>query len=222
MIEDEPAFGTGHNSAGMLTRDDAVEDLRIALERFAPRKDEFLRAAAAAVVRDRGTAGSAADVIKLARDIGGQVEAVRLERSRPYRDTGDALKACADAFWRPVAEAMEDLEEKVRAWDSAEDDRIAAQRQEQQALLSNLGGAAPIARPARTAKARPVRGDYGGKVTRVQEYHFEVLDPKAVPDFILNSEPVKAAIIAAVKPLRKLGTEIPGIRITPNTTTRAG
>jgi hypothetical protein len=229
--DEQPIFGAGHNSTGLLSRDAAVADLRELLNErliggeitYAQRRDQFIASAKAAVVRNRETAGAAADIVKLARQVWDQIEAARKERSDPYYETQGALKTVADDFWRPVEEALDDLKARIAAWDAEEDARIQAQKDEQARFMAKVAGGQPGGpAPAAPAKRRPVRGDYGGKVTQRQEFAYEVTDIAAVPAFILESDVVKAAIIQVVKSMTKLGATVPGIKATPITTVRAG
>lgn len=106
--------------------------------------------------------------------------------------------------------------------------RIAAQRAEQDAILGGapaIPGAAPSF-PATAPRAdpkpaatRPIRGDLGSRVSRRADSVIDVVDVRAVPDFILQSPAVTEAIVSVVRAMAKAGTEIPGIRVTPGTKT---
>jgi hypothetical protein len=96
------------------------------------RRSEFLTSASRQVVRDRESAGAAADTIKLAGEVWAEIEAHRKERSEPFRTTHLALTAAAREFWEPVVEQMQGLAEQIDAYTEVEDKRIADQRAEQQ------------------------------------------------------------------------------------------
>jgi hypothetical protein len=222
MIEDEaPLFGQGHNNPPSQI-ETAIADQRQSLESYRERRDEFIRAAAAAIIRDRDTAGQAADINRLAAAVWKKIDEERRDRSNPFYDAQITLKAIVDDFWQPVFDAMDALTDKVRAWDAEEKKRIQQQRDEQDAEMRRLqqaapAGAVPQCNPAPTAPAREprrrrTRGDYGGTVVERATHEFEVIDVRAVPDFILNSAPVHAAIIGVVKSMAKVA-DIPGIKV---------
>lgn len=154
MIPDEaPLHDRGHNQPpGLLPLEQAVLELHEMLKEktfdgktFADRKEEFLRAARNAVVRNRDSAGAAADVIKMAAQVWSRLEAERLARSNPYRNIADALVRTADKFWTEVVDAMDGLKDKIDAWTDIEDKRIADQQREQEEEMAKLrGAAAPI------------------------------------------------------------------------------
>lgn len=228
MIKDEaPLFGEGHNNPPSQI-ESAVTDQRLSLEAYRARRDEFIRAAQAAVIRDRDTAGQAADIKRLAAAVWKDIDDARRKRSDPFYEAQTTLKAIADEFWQPVFDAIDTLSAKVRDWDEAEKARIRQQEKEQEDEMRRLrdqvspADAVRSATPAPTAPAReprrrpkprrrPIRGDYGGSVVEKAKYEFEVTDVYAVPDFILNSAPVHAAIIAVVKGMAK-HTDVPGIK----------
>lgn len=222
MIEDErPLFDQGHNRPPSQI-DAAIADQRLALEFYQERRDEFVSAAKAAVIRDRDTAGQAADINRLAATVWRRIDEGRRERSTPFYDAQGTLKSIVDEFWQPVFDAMDDLGEKVRLWDADEKARIQKQRDEQDAEMRRLeqavpADAVPQCNPAPTAQAREprrrrIKGDYGGTVIDKATHQYAVTDVHAVPDFILNSAPVHAAIIGVVKSMAKV-TEIPGIKV---------
>jgi len=114
------------------------------------RRSEFLTSASRQVVRDRESAGAAADTIKLAGEVWAEIEADRKERSEPFRTTHLALTAAAREFWEPVVEQMQGLAEQIDAYTEIEDKRIADQRAEQQrerAALRNPAPAEPASNP---------------------------------------------------------------------------
>lgn len=220
MIKDEaPLFGEGHNNPPSQI-ESAITDQRLSLEGYRTRRDEFIRAAEAAVIRDRDTAGQAADVNRLAAAVWKKIDEERRERSNPFHEAQITLKSIVDEFWQPVFDAMDALTGKVRAWDAEENKRIQQQRDEQEAEMRRLqkaapAGAVPQCNPAPTAPAREprrrrIRGDYGGTVVERATHEFKVTDVRQVPDFILNAAPVHDAIIAVVKGMAKV-TTIPGI-----------
>lgn len=79
---------------------------------------------------------------------------------------------------------------------------------------------APSVEPAPAEPVRPTdvslpvaRGDYGSKVKDKVEKTFRITDVRALPDTILNAPKVRAAMMAAIKQLARLQTEISGVEI---------
>lgn len=151
IAEEEPLFGRAHNQPpGLLPLDQAVLALKELFaeteqeggKTFAQRKSEFLMSARNAVVRDRDTAGAAADLVKLAGRIWDRIHAARIERSTPYRDTADALGRAATDFWADVDDAMDGVRAKIDAFTEEEDKRIADQQREQEEQMAAMRAAA--------------------------------------------------------------------------------
>lgn len=226
MIPDEiqpGARGIGDNSMSM--RESAIAELRAELhvveqeggKTFAERRDEFLATAERVVVRDRFEAGDAGDVIKLAGEVREMIERKRFDRSNPFRETANALKGVADEFWQPVDTAMKSIADKIDGWSNAEKKLVAQQRAEQEQMLAELGrGAATPAPTAAPIPARraPIRGMLGSTVTQVDHKTFAIEDISLVPEYILNSETVRAAIIKVAAAMSRHMGAIPGISVT--------
>lgn len=222
MIEDEvpqPREAVfGDNSGDMLVV--AREDLREVLHErdrdgktFAQRRDEFVTSASRQVVKDRESAGAAGDTILLAREVWAMIDAERRERSDPYREVHLALSEDARAFWEPVDEAMKALRAQIDAWTDEEDQRVTNQRAEQQAAMAAMRAKAapapepgappprpraapPAMKPARRAK---IRGDLGATISAKDSVEYEIEDFSLLPDHILKSPTVVAAILTVVK-----------------------
>lgn len=218
----------GGNNPPML--ETAVADIREALVEFAPRAKQFADWAIAKVIRERQDVADAADTIKLARGVWDLIEIERDLRADPHKDAASAISRTAANFWQPTQNALAVLREKINAFTAAEDKRIEEQRLEQEAAEAKLRAAAapavaPVkAPPARTAsvaahpKRAPIVGDFGGRVSQVENKTFEVVDVRLIPLDILNSPKVVAAICAVAKDFAKHMAVIPGIRIDTGTT----
>ncbi|HEX9947374.1 MAG TPA: hypothetical protein VGA98_07535 [Allosphingosinicella sp.] len=220
MIEDEaPAFGPGHNVPPSMM-EDAVEAQRQALEPYRERRDELVRHKAR-VVRDRQSAADAADVIRVASKVWKIIEAERLQRSNPYRETANAIAAAANEFWAPVEEVMIELRARIDAWDKAEEARIESQRREQAAELARLtaGAIPPPAAPPIPARRQRIRGDLGATITATDRQQFEIEDWRLLPDWLMDSVTVRNAILTVARTLAKHRGEIPGIRVSTVTET---
>lgn len=192
----------------------AVEDLRTALERFKDRRDEFVKSATTQIVKDRHDVGAAGDTIKLGKRVWEMIERERTDRSEPHRDAQLALKAFADEFWSPAYDALTVLNEQIRAFNAAEKKRVEDQRAEQAAAMAAMRekvAAPPMPVDVLPARRKKTRGDLGATVSIVDKVEYTVTDVRAVPDVILNSETVKAAIIAVAKSMSKHMPVIDGI-----------
>lgn len=202
-----------------------------------PKKDrllEIIRHTDAKNVVDRETAGQAGDLIKIALAFEKLVDSDRIERTRPYRDAADAAKAECDQFLEPLREAVENLRARLKQWSDDEDERIEAQRKEQEEFFRTAKTEPPAEtasedtpaetpRPAppppnlKPAKRRAIIGDLGARVTQADKKVYRVSDISQVPDFIMNSPTVHDAIIAVVKSMAKHMPDIPGIETTTET-----
>lgn len=215
----------GHNQPPSVAalREALLTEQDQALAARAARRDEFVAAAGKAVIRDRQDVADASDIIHLARRVHDEIDTEARARRAPVREIADALKARVDAFWHPVSQAHGDLQRRIDAWLSQERQRIDAQRAEQDAILGidaakspavaqGSGGKAATS-PSLAPRARPIRGDYGGQVTRRADIDIRVTDVRAVPDFILNAPVVTEAIISVVRSMARAGADIPGVTV---------
>lgn len=230
VIPDEaPLAPRDHNQPPDLVR--ALGEAQVeALEPFIRRRNELVGAANAKTVFDRISAGDAADIIRIAGEVFKRIDEDRMERTTPYRKAADLAKGIADGFWIPVDEAVTALRGRLKAWTDAEDDRIAAQQREQNEAMAQMRRAAePIGPgdsgggegacspnpPPRSAPQpafrRKIRGDLGATVSTVERAEFRVADVRLVPDWIMASPTVHAAIIQVVKSMARHIGEIPGI-----------
>lgn len=226
-MSEEPEAGIGHNQPNHARV--AVDQMRAALERFKPRRAEFLAAAAKADIKDRHDAGDAASLIGMSRDVAKLIDAVRLEIGGPYDAAAKAVTAEANEFWSDVFNAMEDVQAKLTVFADAEKKRVRDQAAEQaaedarrRAALAPVGTPPAPARPSappRAPKRKAYRGDLGHQAIVGDVDVIEIVDVRALPDMVLNSERVKEAIIAVLKPMVKNGMQIEGIATSKQTTT---
>lgn len=188
---------------------------------------------------DRETAGQAGDIIKIAGEFEKIIEQERVARTKPYRDAADAAKAVCDEFLEPLRDAADQLRRKLDQWSKDEDERIAAQAAEQEAFFNPPAAepvkpreardysapvekASPPPPPAdlKPARRRKITGDLGARVTVQETKVYNVVDVRAVPDFILQSATVKEAIVQVARSMAKHMPEIAGIEITTKTGSR--
>lgn len=192
-----------------------------ALHIFTARRDEIVAAAQRKTVFDRISAGDAADIIRIASEVYKRIDQDRRDRTDPYRRAADAAKGIVDEFWQPVLDALDELRDRITAWTTQEDERIAAQKAEQEEEMRRMREAQAAAAPAavpppaaptfQPARARKIRGDLGATLSTVEKTDFRVVDVSKVPDWIMASPTVHAAIIAVAKSMAKHTAEIPGL-----------
>ena len=206
MIDDPEIFESrGHNQGPDLPRTE-LEDQIAALEPYRARRDQFIAAARAAVIRDRHDAGAAASIVRMAGQVFDQIDRDAKARRAPIRQLADDMKGAVDGFWAEVEGALEALEQKVSAFLDGEDEKIATQAAEQRAFLGDIGEG------EQRARSLPIRGDYHGRVTRVDRTELYIVDRSALPSDVLEHPTVEAAILAVVSS-RVDGAKLPGIGI---------
>lgn len=203
---------------------DAVDSLKRELAPFAARRDQFVeKLGKVQSIRTREDVGAAADLTGLARDVEKMVDAARRRIGTPHDAAVRAVNAHAADFWAPVTEAIAALKAKVDAFVTAEEQRIRDAEAEQRRVEAELRaaretkpGPPPPPPPAPIpAKRRAYRGDLGRQAIVQDDYTVEITDPRALPDYIFDTDKVREAIQAAVKVFRKQGIKnIPGVTIT--------
>ncbi|MET0373975.1 MAG: hypothetical protein ABW128_06920 [Rhizorhabdus sp.] len=221
-----------------------------ALERFQKRRDEIVASANRKTVTDRFTAADAGDIISIADKVQKRIDAVRRELTDPHHQARDLGKAIADEFWTPAEEALTQLRERLQAWNDVEDKRIADQQREQDEFMARMqqggsqpavvnapdpkpegvrehidysapAGPAPTSVPGmRPAKKRKIVGDLGGVVTTADVTEYTITDIRLVPDFIMSSPTVHAAVKQVIKSMARHLGEIPGVEKTTSSAVR--
>lgn len=243
MIPDEKPYEAnpravrgGNNPPSLLEELTAAQ--REAQSPHAERLGYIVERANAKTVTDRETAGDAGDIIRVAGEFRKKVDGERIDRTRPYRDAADAAKAVCDEFLYPLDAAVQELRDRLKEWSDDEDERIAQQQREQEAFF-NPPAADPVeadvpapqnesqppksgqrqfaAPPVKPARRRKITGDLGAVVSQVEKKHYRVIDVRAVPDLILNSQTVHDAIIQVAKSMGRHMPKIDGIEITTST-----
>lgn len=228
MIPDEPKpRGIGDNLPPSPIETLVAAQREALTPEWRERLAYIVERANAKTVVDRETAGQAGDIIKVADEFRKIVDQDRIDRTRPYREAADRAKAVADEFLEPLDAAVAALRVRLNSWDREEDNRIKAQQAEQEAFFSKPDLTPGVQSPAtppppamKAAKRSKIVGDLGARVTQAEVKHYTVVDVRAVPDFILQSDTVKAAIAIVARTMGKHMKEIPGIEITTETTNR--
>lgn len=230
MTDDRAAFPPDHNAVPM--RVEALARIALELTPYAQRRDELVASANKfTVIRDRIDAAKATDIIGIGKAVGDLVDAERRKITDPHYDTFRSVNDHVANFWSPAAEAIAGLVAKMDTFADEEDARIKRQEDETRAHEDEIrrqreapaaaAPAAPQAIPARPrapapspAKRRPVRGDYGFSAHANDVDVIEIVDVHQIPDMVLLSDPVIAAITAAVRPMVAKGMRVPGLKVT--------
>ena len=220
-----------------------------ALERFQKRRDEIVASASRKQVIDRFTAAEAGDIISIADKVQKRIDAARRELTDPHHQARDLGKSIADDFWSSAEDALTQLRERLQAWNDDEDKRITAQQAEQDAFMAKMQGGPQVAEvnapdpkpdgvrahidygapaaPAptsvpgmRPAKRRKIVGDLGGVVTTADVTDYIITDIRLVPDYIMSSPTVQAAVKQVIKSMARHLGDIPGVEKTTTPTVR--
>lgn len=223
-MSDNPSL-IGDNS-GAISRA-LLADARLAAEPFAARRDEFKAAMAKFVeIRDRIDVGDAGDLIALASRVFALVDGRRKHLVAPHVEAVDTVNAFFRKFWQPVADQIEELRRQIDVFAENERKRIRAQEDEQRRFEEAARGktATPVVtdepdsyarrRAAPAPRRQNVRGDYGSNVVFGEADVIEIVDWRQLPDFIMNAEAVREAIVKVARPMVKQKIEISGLKVT--------
>lgn len=220
-MEAPPHAPVGHNQPDFVQA--AVDAVKEMLKPFEERKAQFLEAARKVVIRTRADAGSAGDLIGLARGVEVLIDEERARIVAPHDMAVKAVNGRANDFWQPVWDAMVDVKAKITTFAEEEDARVQAQAEEQRLEEARIRreratGATelslPPPAPPRAVKKRSMRGDLGFQVSVQDDDVIEIANWKELPDFIFEAESVREAIRKVVKPLVKQGVKVTGLKVT--------
>lgn len=205
------------------------------IAKYRTRIGEIAESARKKIVVDRDTAGQAGDILAIAANVLEKLDADRKEVTTPHYDASRRGKMLADEAWEPAEFELDLLRERLQDWNDAEDARIEEQRLEQQRQMqamrakaapppapgprADINYSAPTAAPEpsrslelQPARRRKVRGDLGSVSGNVDKVEYEIIDIRALPDIILQSDTVKAAALAVVKSMARHMGDIPGVK----------
>lgn len=206
----------------------AAMEIEERLAEFAERKKGILASLERVTVVDNETTGAAADFKTICQTFLNKVDVERREAKEPYDSAVTVIQSKVAAFTEPVQEAIRTVDQKIRDF---RDDQRARQRKrlkeqrEEEARLraaaaARQKGELPIDPPAPAPEVKPTeislpvaRGDYGSKVKDKVEKTYRIVDVRALPDTILDSPKVRSAMLAAIKQLARLQSEIPGVEV---------
>lgn len=199
-----------------------------ALKQFQDLRDQRIAAAGRVEVIDQDTTGRAGDLKAMIATLNERVRNEIYAIAEPHDQAVKLARARMERWLEPLLAASSSVNEKIENYRSAERKRIAEQkrkqREEEQAALAknapkedegwvSSNVSATPEEPIQV-KLAPVRGDFGSLTSDRKVLEVEILDPRALPDLVLNHAKVREAMIAAVKDLHKLQKDIPGAKVT--------
>lgn len=213
----EPGFG--HNKAPLS--EELLADLRATTASLEERKASIIASLPKVAILDQNDIGRAADTAKIIQTVLDEVEAKRKGILAPVYEARDMVNGAADR-WTAELEAgkialgklVDDFKAAQRKL--ADDAREAQDKIERERAAANrveIARPAPVAPPPKPTKT-VARGDYGGKATSRPTLELEITDLTKIPVWILDSTPVREAILSVARPMAQRGVTIEGITVT--------
>lgn len=197
----------------------AAEEARIALSPLEKRKDDLVARLANVTISDEEEMKRTVDVIAMARAVREESDRLLEPIGAPYRDSGAAVRNVAMNFTTQLKNREIDAQNAINAFRKRQREAAAAAKNEQleaEAELRRQANLAPVqAAPVTQADMRleSVRSDYRGQVFDRKVIIVSIVDARALPDTILKSPGVIAALETAVRQMAKLTRDIPGAKI---------
>lgn len=214
----------GHNSG--LSPEDAAESMKRALAPHKQRAEEFASKAQSAQVDDMPSAQAAVDFVRMARALADKGRELLDEVRQPYKDAAEAARGVAMQFIEDLEESVKIVNDRLAAYNAERRRRAQIAEEEQREAEAELRrraaeaegeevpakSQAPAPTPAPTVKkAAPIRTDYGGRMSDQVKWRPNVVDVTKVPEHVLKSPKVIAAIEQVSRDLLKNGIEVPGV-----------
>ncbi len=200
----------------------AKEEFDRTAKSYEERRDEIVKKCNALVIRDQEDVGAVGDMGRIIKALADKVAGKAKDIAEPYQETVDALRAASQNFTEPLWEARDTITQKVEDFRAAERAKAKAAQQEQYeaekrqaaARAEETGVEAHVPKPApQPKKSAPARGDLGGRVSERNTLNIEIEDVRALPDFVLNADKVKEALISTVRSMVQAGAEVPGVKV---------
>lgn len=207
------------NSAAVPLEVQAAEEAALALEPLKPRRDQLIEALGKVSIADDEDVRRATDKIVLAQALRESADARLQPIGTPYREANHAVRTAALNFTDTLKEAELRVGQAIAAFRKRQREAAARAKNEQaarEAELREKAGleSAPVAETkAADIKLAPVRSDYRGQVFDRKVLRVTINDVRALPDTVLQSAGVIAALESAVRQLAKLTRDIPGATI---------
>jgi hypothetical protein len=208
------------NVAAVPLAEQAAEEARLALAPHQPRREQLLTALAGVNVTDDEDLRRAVDKIALSRSLRESAVVAVQPITTPYREAWQSARGVEIQFVDPLHIKEQDAQRSIDAFrgrqraaaaTAANEQRAAEDRLRTQAGLESPAPAAPV--KAADVKLPSVRSDYRGQVFDRKIIKVRIVDPRLLPDTILNAPGVTAALEVAVRQMAKLTRDIPGAEI---------
>lgn len=198
----------------------AADEARVALQPLQERADALAAALKNVNIRDEEDLRRTADKIALSRALREEADK-RLDPIRtPYRDSDVAVRNVGSTFASKLAPGERDAQNAINSFRARQREAAAKAKQDQldreAQLRKEAGLDAPAAPQVRAAdvKLESVRGDLRSQVFDRAVIEVRIVDPRALPDTILNAPGVVQALEKAVRQMAKLTKDITGAEIT--------
>jgi hypothetical protein len=205
----------------------AAEEARLAVAPLEPRRKEILAALEKVQVEDDEDMRRAMDKIAIARAVRDESDVKLDPVGKPYRDSAHAVRQVALQFTDPLKRAEDEVQRRISAYRGRQREAAAAAAEAQrikEAELREKAGLAPD--PAAAAPIRPAdirlgssRSDYRAQAFDRKIVHVRIINPRLLPDEVLNSPGVTEALERAVRRLAGLTKTIPGAEVTDDQAT---
>lgn len=208
----------------------AREEAELAIAPFQNRADQLVAALLAVDVKDDEDMRRAVDKLALAKALREAADAALQPIGRPYRDASHAVVTIGGAFMARLMEQERHATRQIDGFRTRQREAAARARNEQEERERELRRQAGLevveTAPIQAAEVRlpSVRSDYRGHAFDRKVLKVQITDPRALPDEVLKSPGVTAALETAVRRLAGLTRDIPGATVTDDlkTSVKAG
>lgn len=204
------------NSAAVPLAEIAAEEARLALFPHQQRRADLIDALQKVDVRDEEEMRRAVDKIALSSALRREAETKVEPIGAPYREAGNAVRGVALNFLDPLRLAEQAAHRSINEFRARQRQAAADAKNAQLAREAELRRQAglEVEQPAlvrpEDVHLAPARSDYRGQVFDRRTTTVTILDPRLLPDEVLKSPGVTAALETAVRRLSTLTRDIPG------------
>jgi hypothetical protein len=209
------------NSANVPLEEMAAEDARLAIAPLQERQKQVIEALGKSqTIADDEELRRAADKLALSKALIEASDTALEPIGGPYRNAAFAVRNVALTFTEPLKSAESRVRAAMDAFRDRQRQAAAKAANEQAQRERELRIQAGLAVQEKPAEVKPadvrlgsVRSDYRAQVFDRKVTKVAIVDPRALPDEVLNSPGVTRALETAVRQLAKLKTDIPGATV---------